>query len=79
MPQNAKELRTKLPGVGPYTAAAVASIAFNQSVGLVDGNVTRVFSRYTSIVNSISCYNNNNIPRPPLLESSRLERILLKK
>lgn len=46
MPQDVIELRAKLPGVGPYTAAAVASIAYNQPVGAVDGNVIRVFSRY---------------------------------
>ena len=34
-----------LPGVGPYTAAAIASIAFNQPVAVVDGNVKRVLSR----------------------------------
>ena len=34
-----------LPGVGPYTAAAIASIAFKQPVIPVDGNVIRVFSR----------------------------------
>lgn len=35
----------KLPGFGPYTAAAVASIAFGASVPAVDGNVLRVVSR----------------------------------
>ena len=35
----------KLPGFGPYTAAAVASIAFGESVLAVDGNVKRVASR----------------------------------
>lgn len=35
----------KLPGFGPYTAAAVASIAFGQPVPAVDGNVLRVVSR----------------------------------
>jgi A/G-specific adenine glycosylase len=34
-----------LPGIGRYTASAIASIAFGQSVGLVDGNVARVFAR----------------------------------
>lgn len=43
-PQNAAAL-CQLPGVGPYTAAAVASIAFGQAVAAVDGNVRRVFSR----------------------------------
>jgi A/G-specific adenine glycosylase len=35
------------PGVGPYTAAAIASIAFNQPVAVVDGNVIRVLARLT--------------------------------
>lgn len=35
----------ELPGLGPYTAAAVASIAFGEAVAAVDGNVRRVLSR----------------------------------
>ncbi|KAA8498425.1 Adenine DNA glycosylase [Porphyridium purpureum] len=35
----------KIPGIGPYTAAAIASIAFNQCNAAVDGNVIRVISR----------------------------------
>ncbi|MBX3210333.1 MAG: A/G-specific adenine glycosylase [Labilithrix sp.] len=34
-----------LPGIGRYTAGAIASIAFDEAVGLVDGNVARVFAR----------------------------------
>lgn len=34
-----------LPGIGPYTAGAVASIAFGEAVPAVDGNVMRVLSR----------------------------------
>jgi A/G-specific adenine glycosylase len=36
----------KLKGVGPYTAAAIASFAFNLPHAVVDGNVMRVLSRY---------------------------------
>jgi A/G-specific adenine glycosylase len=43
-PRTAKAL-SAVPGVGPYTAAAVASIAFNESVAAVDGNVIRVATR----------------------------------
>lgn len=39
----------KLPGIGPYTAAAIASIAFDQKAAAVDGNVIRVISRYYAI------------------------------
>jgi len=35
----------QLPGVGPYTAAAIASICFGRDVAVVDGNVERVLSR----------------------------------
>ena len=35
----------KLKGIGPYTAAAIASIAFKEPVPVVDGNVSRVLSR----------------------------------
>jgi len=35
----------ELPGIGRYTAGAIASIAFGRAVGLVDGNVARVLAR----------------------------------
>jgi A/G-specific adenine glycosylase len=38
-----------LKGVGPYTASAIASFAFNQPYAVVDGNVQRVLSRYFGI------------------------------
>lgn len=44
LPQTAAEL-LKLPGVGPYTAAAVASIAYGEPVACVDGNIRRVMAR----------------------------------
>jgi A/G-specific adenine glycosylase len=44
LPRTAEQLRT-LPGVGEYTAAAVASIAFGEAVAVVDGNVERVILR----------------------------------
>jgi A/G-specific adenine glycosylase len=43
-PASAAALRA-LPGIGRYTAAAIASIAFGQSVAVVDGNVERVLQR----------------------------------
>lgn len=39
----------KLKGIGPYTAAAIASFAYNLSYAVVDGNVYRVLSRYFGI------------------------------
>ena len=38
----------QLPGIGPYTAAAIASIAFKQPVACVDGNIRRVMARQTN-------------------------------
>jgi A/G-specific adenine glycosylase len=35
----------KLPGIGPYTAAALRAFCFRQPSGLVDGNVSRIFAR----------------------------------
>jgi A/G-specific adenine glycosylase len=45
-PQTAEALQT-LPGIGRYTAAAIASIAFAEPVAVVDGNVERVLQRLT--------------------------------
>jgi A/G-specific adenine glycosylase len=43
-PETAAALR-ELPGIGRYTAAAIASIAFGEAVAVVDGNVERVLER----------------------------------
>ncbi|MEF2162535.1 A/G-specific adenine glycosylase, partial [Pseudomonas aeruginosa] len=43
-PETAEGLRA-LPGIGPYTAAAIASIAFDEPAVVVDGNVERVMAR----------------------------------
>ncbi len=40
----------RLKGIGPYTAAAIASFAFREAEPVVDGNVFRVLSRYFAIV-----------------------------
>ncbi|OXB78918.1 UNVERIFIED_CONTAM: hypothetical protein H355_013798 [Colinus virginianus] len=49
MPRTAKDLQKLLPGVGRYTAGAIASISFGQATGVVDGNVTRVLCRLRCI------------------------------
>lgn len=51
-PSTCKELLT-LRGIGPYSAAAIASIAFNEPVALVDGNVFRFISRLYGIATPI--------------------------
>lgn len=52
-PANYKDL-LKLKGVGPYTAAAIASFAYKEPVAVVDGNVYRVLSRYFGVHSDIA-------------------------
>ncbi|HWN68255.1 MAG TPA: A/G-specific adenine glycosylase [Haliangium sp.] len=52
LPVSAAALRG-LPGIGPYTAGAIASIAFGQPEPLVDGNVARVLARVYAIDDAI--------------------------
>ena len=47
-PQRAAGL-LRLPGIGPYTAAAIASIAFGEAVPVLDGNVFRVIARLFAV------------------------------
>ena len=42
-----------LPGIGPYSAAAISSFAYGHRHAVVDGNVKRLISRYKGIVESI--------------------------
>jgi A/G-specific adenine glycosylase len=46
---NTEEGLRALPGVGPYTAAAVAAIAFDEAANVVDGNVERVMARLYAV------------------------------
>ncbi len=48
LPKTALEL-LKLPGIGLYTAGAIASIAYEERIAAVDGNVHRVLSRYLGL------------------------------
>jgi A/G-specific adenine glycosylase len=52
LPPRAAELR-EVPGIGPYTAGAIASIAFGERAPLVDGNVARVLARVFAIEHDI--------------------------
>ena len=47
-PETAAEL-IKLPGIGPYTAGAIAALAFGERAAAVDGNVDRVFARVLAL------------------------------
>ncbi len=51
-PSNRQEL-IKLPGIGPYTSAAIASIAFGKREAVIDGNVVRVITRLFGIEEDI--------------------------
>lgn len=53
LPSSKKEL-VKLPGIGAYTAGAIASIAYDENVSAVDGNVIRVFSRLYDIQEDVT-------------------------
>lgn len=46
-PPRSPEAWRELPGVGPYTAAAITSISFDAPAAVVDGNVVRVLARLT--------------------------------
>ena len=53
MPSTVEEL-LKLPGIGRYTAGAIASIAFGRAAAVLDGNVIRVFTRLLNMRDDIS-------------------------
>ena len=53
LPQSLEKLQ-KLPGIGPYTAGAIASIAFHIPAAAVDGNVLRVLARLNASEANIS-------------------------
>ncbi|NCC94494.1 MAG: A/G-specific adenine glycosylase, partial [Opitutae bacterium] len=63
IPNDYEQLRA-LPGIGPYTARAIASIAFGQSVPAIDGNVKRVASRIYGL--------RENINQPTVIRGIRL-------
>ena len=51
----------ELPGIGPYTAAAIASFAFRLPYAVVDGNVSRVLSRFFGIETPIDITNGKQL------------------
>lgn len=52
IPSHVAQLR-KLPGIGQYTAAAIASIAFGQNVAALDGNIRRVLARLFDVTEPV--------------------------
>ena len=59
-PRDLKALEN-LPGIGPSTAAAIASLAFDMPTAILDGNVKRVLSRYFLIAGAIDKSSVNKI------------------
>ncbi len=59
-PRNYNEI-IGLKGIGEYTAAAISSIAFDQSYPVVDGNVLRFFSRYFGIKTDIKSHETKKV------------------
>jgi A/G-specific adenine glycosylase len=59
-PEKPEEL-IRIKGIGPYTAAAIASIAFNYPRAVVDGNVFRVLSRIFGITTPINTHSGKKI------------------
>ncbi|KAG2074761.1 DNA glycosylase [Suillus decipiens] len=49
LPDNAKDMEAKIPGIGRYSAGAISSIAYNHCVPVLDGNVHRLLSRFTAL------------------------------
>lgn len=47
-PKDEKTLLS-LPGIGPYTASAITTIAFNKPANVVDGNIERIMARYFAV------------------------------
>lgn len=53
LPSTAEAL-LELPGIGPYTSRAIASFAFGESVGVLDGNVIRVLTRVFALTGNVA-------------------------
>jgi len=65
VPSDEKALR-ELPGIGPYTAAAILSLAFNEDVPVVDGNVERVVARLVDLEQSVKTPESRNFVQKSL-------------
>ncbi len=68
MPEEVDAL-SRIPGVGRYTAGAIASIAFNRRAAIVDGNIARILSRLAGIDEPLG---STSLMRGAWAESQRL-------
>ena len=66
-PRTLKEMK-RLPGIGPYTAGAILSIAFNLPVPAVDGNVMRILARQFLIEADIKAPSSRKVFEAKVLE-----------
>lgn len=64
----------KLPGIGEYTAASIASLAFGEPIALIDGNVLRVYSRYKMIDDDVTRSKTKRVIREELQQIIPVER-----
>jgi A/G-specific adenine glycosylase len=76
IPQTAAELRS-LPGIGAYTSAAIASIAFGEVAAVVDGNVERVLLRQMGAAESGATHNGKSHPTFNTPEIQNLASLLI--
>jgi len=80
---DAYETLLELPGIGPYTAAAISSISFGRDEPVLDGNVTRVLCRVFSVAEDPTKATGRNhlqtLARAliPIGEASRFNRALM--
>ena len=74
LPAGTEEL-IRLPGIGPYTAGAIAAIAFCQPVPAVDGNVLRVLARIFAVADDIRAESTKTAITAAIADFYRREQI----
>jgi A/G-specific adenine glycosylase len=74
IPFTSSEL-AKLPGIGAYTSAAIASIAFGEAAAVVDGNVERVLLRQAGAAEAGSAREPTGEPDRPTLNTREIQAI----
>jgi A/G-specific adenine glycosylase len=65
------EALQKIPGIGPYTAAAIRTIAFNERAVAIDGNIKRVFTRLFRLPNDAALKQRIEAHTPPTVPGER--------